>query len=146
MAFSSARGAPPPPAFAAGPPPPSDHDLEGIVPLMCKSIKTDVVRSEASGQSPDELTQLISLQQAEGFWSLDKVSGFMKKTISSPIANVDPAVWATVIALVLLESRFPQQQDEWELVAMKVETWLSMQSLPAGFDVQKLKEEAKRLI
>ena len=29
---------------------------------------------------------------------------------------------------------------------MKAETWLSMRSLPAGFDVQKLKEEAKKLV
>ena len=94
----------------------------------------------------NELTQLISLQQAEGFWNLDKVSSFMKKTISSPIPGVDPIIWATVVALVLLESRFSQQQDEWELVAMKAKTWLSMQRLPVGFDVQKLKEEAKKLV
>ena len=111
-----------------------------------KEKKSDVIWSEFSSQSSDELTQVISLQQAEGFWNLDKVSSFMKKTISSPISGVDPAVWATVIALVLLESRFSQQQDEWELVAMKAETWLSMQSLPTGFDVQKLKAEAKKLV
>ena len=91
------------------------------------------------------MTQLISLQQAEGFWNLDKVSGFMKKT-SSPISGVDSTVWATVVALVLLESQFSQQQDEWELVAMKAETWLNMQSLPADFDIQKLKEAAKKLV
>ena len=148
-----AKGAPPPPMFAAGPPPPCDGDLEPPVKsisMKAQSAKRKVVdtaRSKSSGgSSSDELTQLISLQQAEGFWNLDKVSSFMKKTVSSPISGVGPAVWATVVALVLLESRFPQQQDEWELVAMKAETWLSMQSLPAGFDVQKLKEEAKKFV
>ena len=147
LAFSSARGAPPPPQ--------SDHNWEGIISLKSVSIKpgsakergADTARPKSSGGSPDDkLTQLISLQQAEGFWNLDKVSSFMKKSISSPISGVDSTIWATVVALVLLESRFSQQQDEWELVAMKAETWLGMQSLPAGFDVQKLKEEAKKLV
>jgi hypothetical protein len=168
LARNSAPGAPPPPAFAAGPPPPPIDDLfsfnsaqqfhQAAVPKKSRSINAQQqflqpAKSLSAGvgassfQSPsNELTQLISLQQAEGFWNLDKVSSFMKKTISSPIPGVDPIIWATVVALVLLESRFSQQQDEWELVAMKAETWLSMQSLPAGFDIQKLKEEAKKLV
>ena len=152
---TSSFGAPPPPAFGAGPPPPADNlDLFNFkssvqaAPLISRSVmeKGPGLGATRFQSASNELTQLISLQQAEGFWNLDKVSSFMKKTISSPISGVGPAVWATVIALVLLESRFPQQQDEWELVAMKAETWLSMQSLPAGFDVQKLKKEAKKLI
>ena len=139
---------------AAAPPPPRDYNFEhdmslDSVPRSAEGRRSDldVARPKPTGGSPsDKLTQLISLQQAEGFWNLDKVSGFMKKTISSPISGVDPTIWATVVALVLLESRFSQQQDEWELVAMKAETWLSMQSLPAGFDIQKLKEEAKKLV
>ena len=99
-----------------------------------------------SSVSIGELTRLISLQQAEGFWNLDKVSEFVKKAISSPIPGVSDTIWATIVALVLLESRFSQQQDEWELIAMKAETWLSMQSLPAGVDIMKLKAEAKKLV
>ena len=132
----------------------SDGNFEGLIkskPMMkfesAKERGPATARPKSSGGSPsDELTQLISLQLAEGFWNLDKVSSFMKKTTSCPIPGVDPVIWATIIALVLLESRFSQQQDEWELVAMKAETWLGMQSLPAGFDVQKLKEEAKKLV
>ena len=142
----SRSAAPPPPAFAAGPPHyhggVSSFDSVQMKSRSAMSMGSDSIRSKLSS----ELTQLISLQQAEGFWNLDKVSSFMKKPISSPISGVDSTVWATVVALVLLESRFSQQQDEWELVAMKAETWLSMQSLPAGFDAQKLKEEAKKLI
>ena len=147
---TSSFGAPPPPSFASGPPPPPPTDdllsfdsapqyIQAAAPLRTRYAMEARV-------GVNELTQLISLQQAEGFWNLDTVSGFMKKTISSPISGVDPTIWATVVALVLLESRFSQQQDEWELVAMKAETWLSMQSLPAGFDIQKLKEEAKKLV
>ena len=143
LASPSARGAPPPPAFAAGPPPPPPaRHVMSLTESKPGSRGSDSAHSKSS----NELTQLISLQQAEGFWNLDKISSFMKKPISSPISGVDSIVWATVVALVLLESRFSQQQDEWELVAMKAETWLSMQSLPAGFDVQKLKEEAKKLV
>ena len=139
---------------AAPPPPRSDYNCEGLfksMPMM--KLESAMERGPATarpkssgGSASDDLTQLISIQLAEGFWSLDKVSSFMKKTISCPIPGVDPIIWATIIALVLLESRFSQQQDEWELVAMKAETWLSMQRLPAGFDVQKLKEEAKKLV
>ena len=152
---TSSFGAPPPPAFGAGPPPPVDNlDLFSFnSSAQAAPLKSQSVMEKGSGlgatrfqSASNELTQLISLQQAEGFWNLDKVSSFMKKTISSPISGVDSAIWATVISLVLLENRFSQQQDEWELVAMKAETWLSMQSLPAGYDVQKLKEEAKKLI
>ena len=149
-------GAPPPPSFGAGPPPPADNladlfsfnsaqQFQQAAPLKSRSVMETGLGATRLQSPSNELTQLISLQQAEGFWSLDKVSSFMKKTISSPISGVDPTIWATIVALVLLESRFSQQQDEWELVAMKAETWLSMQSLPAGFDVQKLKEEAKKL-
>jgi hypothetical protein len=143
-ASSSPRRAPPPPR--------SDRSYSSYMPMPMKLESAKgrgpaAARYKSSGGSPsDELTQLISLQLAEGFWNLDKVSSFMKKTISSPIPGVDPIIWATVVALVLLESRFSQQQDEWELVAMKAETWLIMQSLPAGFDIQKLKEEAKKLV
>ena len=155
MARNSAYGAPPPPAFGAGPPPPPTDNLisfnsapqfHQVASQRSRSMMQAGVRASNIHSPSNELTQLISLQQAEGFWNLDKVSSFMKKTISSPIPGVDPIIWATVVALVLLESRFSQQQDEWELVAMKAETWLSMQRLPVGFDVQKLKEEAKKLV
>ena len=108
-----------------------------------RSAKMKGISKSSSGSA--ELTQLISLQLAEGFWRFDKVSTFMKKPISCPISGVESTVWATVIALVLLESRFSQQNDEWELVAMKAETWLNVQSLPSGVDIQKIKEEAKKL-
>ena len=148
---------PSPPAFGAGPPPADnladlfsfDHSAQHFqqaAPLKSRSVMEKGLGATRLQSPSNDLTRLISLQQAEGFWNLDKVSRFMKKTLSSPISGVDPTVWATVVALVLLESRFSKQQDEWELVAMKAETWLSMQSLPAGFDVQKLKKEAKKLV
>ena len=155
MRFSSRPPPPPPPA----PPPPPTSNLDGGViynQLYFESSKkkSAPAHSRAVGRSSgkvsaatssDELTQLISLQQAEGYWILDKVSNFVKKSITNPISSVAPNVWATVIALILLECRFSQQEDEWELVAMKGEMWLSAQILPPGVDVEKLKEEAKKL-
>ena len=159
-----AAGPPPPPArsgFAAGPPPPPPPaQSDAYMDLLSSDSSTNVVptnRLQAKSRSvaraspfstsiSDELTQLISLQQAEGFWNLDKVTKLVKKSITNPIAGVDPTVWATVVALVLLESRFSQQEDEWELVAMKAETWLSVQILPAGVDLERLKQEAKNLV
>ena len=125
-----------------------DKSLADPVPSAPPPRNMQMMASSAptSSVSAGELTQLISLQQAEGFWNLDKVSEFVKKAISSPIPGVSDTIWATIVALVLLESRFSQQQDEWELIAMKAETWLSMQSLPAGVDIMKLKPEAKKLV
>ena len=145
---------------SSAPPPPPASDLDSRVSYNLFSFesskeKSAPARSHAVGRSlgkvsaatsSDELTQLISLQQAEGYWILDKVSNFVKKSITNPISGVAPNVWATVVALILLESRFSQQEDEWELVAMKGEMWLSAQILPPGVDVEKLKEEAKKLL
>ena len=151
---SSSSSGPPPPPLALRAAPPSQHMLyQSDMLSECMSAESDTrsstfaYKEKATRQAPsNELTRLISLQQADGFWKLDSVTNFTNKSLSNPISGVDPNVWATVLALVLLESRFSEQEDEWELVAMKAETWLSMQTLPAGVDVAILKQEAKKLL
>ena len=132
--------------LAAGPPPPLLCRDASDLPTLGGSMGSSVMSRSAASRSSNELTRLISLQQADGFWKIDSVTNFANKSLSNPISGVDPNVWATVLALVLLESRFSEQEDEWELVAMKAETWLSMQTLPAGVDVATLKQEAKKLV
>ena len=142
-------GPPPPPLARSAAPPPQRMLYQSDMLSDCLSADTSAFtyKEESARQAPStELTRLISLQQADGFWKLDSVTNFTSKSLSNPISGVDPNVWATVLALVLLESRFSEQEDEWELVAMKAETWLSMQTLPAGVDVAILKQEAKKLL
>ena len=97
----------------------------------------------------DGLTVLISLQHATGYWLLGNLCDkFLHKTEAQTTCppNLSKEVWATVIALLCLESRYAQQKDEWELVAMKAEMWLSSQSLPQGLSIKSLREIAVTVI
>ncbi len=55
-------------------------------------------------------------------------------------------VWATVLALVFLETKLSGKQEEWELVAMKAEFWLGERTLPPGADLDALKAAAKSCV
>ena len=130
----------------------------------CKSKKASKKRSQDAPSAPspasdeaqsfvegsrvkveDGLTVLISLQHATGYWLLGNLCDkFLHKTETQMTCppNLLKEVWATVIALVCLESRYAQQKDEWELVAMKAEMWLSSQSLPQGLSIKSLRQIA----
>ena len=58
--------------------------------------------------------------------------------------GVSGNVWATVLALVLLEKRFNSQRDELELVAMKAEMWV--QGQPLVSTIESLKAIASKTI
>ena len=91
------------------------------------------------------LEDLVSAQQLDGSWEL--TSSFAQ-LIGKPLAvlkaacpiGVGPTVWATVLAVSLLRSRYSSQQDEWELIAMKAESWLKKQNLSS---VEKIFNDAK---
>ncbi len=97
-----------------------------------------------------DLTALISLQQAIGYWLLgDLCDKFLQNKIEAKIKrppNLSEEVWATIVGLVCLESRYAQQKDEWELIALKAEMWLNSQNLPQGLSIESLKEVAKTVI
>ena len=97
---------------------------------------------------PSELmTTLISLQHANGFWLLKDISEKIVKKSESELQqppNVSGEIWATIVALVFLESRCSEQKDEWELVALKAEMWLSTQTLPSN--IESLKKKAESVI
>jgi hypothetical protein len=88
------------------------------------------------------LSQLISLQSAEGYWSLDGgLAGLLGRSLDElkkccPDGCSD-TVWATLLALALLDKQYKDKQDEWELVAMKSDLWLSSQQLPSNVDSLK---------
>ena len=166
-------GAPPPPPAALGAPPPPPGDgfggamlVERGVPtkgseakLMfemaaddeCMEYQSYRAKSKPSSTS-DKYTAVISLQQAEGSWQLNSTLASaltkpLKKLESScPVPNEGNIriVWATILALVFLETECAAQRDEWELVAFKAEMWLQGQSLPSGVDMKGLKEAAKK--
>ena len=139
----------------------SCDDVDGAAPmtsyapmedLFCESKSHSGPRRTARGGDP--LSNLISLQQADGSWKLDDV---IAKVLSKSLKELRDAcpvkcdggvatIWATVLCVVYLELKHPSQKDEWELIAMKADLWLDGQSLPAGADLNKMKDIAKKII
>ena len=128
--------------FSSGPP-----------PMLSKCAAPAPYKPMAQPQG-DPLSSLISLQQADGSWKLDDV---IAKVLSKSLKELRDAcpvkcdggvatIWATVLCVVYLELKHPSQKDEWELIAMKADLWLDGQSLPAGADLNKMKESAKKLV
>ena len=106
---------------------------------------------EANATPAKRLSYLIRLQQADGSWALDAV---LASILGRSVPDLEAAcpvrcegdvrtIWATVLAVEYLETRHGAQRDEWELVAMKAESWLQGQSPP---DLQQLKDTAKQFI
>ena len=121
--------------------------------MVCKE-KRSASGPGHTGHGTDSLSSLISLQQADGSWKLDDV---IAKVLSKSLKELSDAcpvkcdggvstIWATVLCCVYLELKHPSQKDEWELIAMKAELWLDGQSLPAGADLNKMKDAARKLV
>jgi hypothetical protein len=110
-------------------------DCSSVAPLNPKRNQSNFIGSSG-------LSQLISLQSAEGYWSLDGgLAGLLGRSLDElkkccPDGCSD-TVWATLLALALLDKQYKDKQDEWELVAMKSDLWLSSQQLPSNVDSLK---------
>ena len=102
----------------------------------------------------DKLADLITAQQLNGSWTLDaSLAQLIGKSLSDlesgcPIdrKGVGATVWATFLAVSLLQSRYSSQQEEWELIVMKAESWLKKQSLPPGYTLEQLFQAAQRFL
>ena len=151
------RRCPPPPpggyhdAFSG--PPPALSMSDDLFSFLSGSSSTS--RNGTSslftvpGGSGSSLSKLVTLQAAEGYWSLDTGLASIIGRSLSDLKGASPSgcsdvVWGTLLAIMLLESRFSSQHDEWELVAMKAEMWLQGQVLPPGSSISSLKETAKQ--
>ena len=100
------------------------------------------------------LTNLITAQQVSGFWNLN---ASLAQLIGKSLSDLESAcpiemkkemsgVWATVLAVSLLQTRYSSQQDEWELIAMKAESWLKKQNLPPDCTLEKLFQAAQMFL
>ena len=97
--------------------------------------------------SSDALRSLISLQHATGYWLLKDISEKIVKKSEAEMQcppNISKEAWATIVALFFLECKYSEQKDEWELITLKAEMWLSTQILPSS--IKSLKEIAKTVI
>ena len=102
----------------------------------------------------DTLTAVIIAQQADGSWKLDttlaelltKSQKVIEDSCPTECKDIVAAVWATVLILTLLRKKYSSQQDEWELIAMKAESWVKKQTLPSRVTIQDLYSAAEAFI
>ena len=109
------------------------------------------IHSATVTKTSDTLTSIITAQQADGSWKLNST---VTQLLAIPQNEVEKAcpvkciasIWATVLILTLLKKKYSSQQDEWELIAMKAESWVKKQSLPSGLTIKELYSAAELLI
>ena len=155
---TSEPGPPPPaPQLSSGAPlpPPPGYGALPTAPLFSRAVfgLSSFGNHRPFEKPTDNLTNLIVAQQVNGSWvlnsSLAQIIGKSLTDLESgcPVerkGNVD-TVWATVLAVSVLRARYSSQQDEWELIAMKAESWLKKQSLPSGCTLEQLFQAAAKI-
>ena len=78
----------------------------------------------------DSLTNLINLQMANGSFKFGQAfQALIRKTEVEIIErcateNEDQTTWLTVLAIVLLEMKFPNDNEIWELVVKKAKKYI----------------------
>ncbi|XP_036441173.1 von Willebrand factor A domain-containing protein 5A-like [Colossoma macropomum] len=82
----------------------------------------------------DPYLELLSLQKAAGFWELETrlldLFGKAEQNLDKQMpAQVDSAVWATVLALIWLHGFSADKQEEWKFIALKATSWIRSQKV-----------------
>ncbi|XP_039600885.1 von Willebrand factor A domain-containing protein 5A-like [Polypterus senegalus] len=102
-------------------------DFYSRMPDVCAEI-------EMIPERTDPLLNLVSLQNADGSWNLEKglmtlFSKTEKEVLQKmPVEIKDKSVWATFLALLWLHGFNSHQKDEWEFVALKAVSWIKAQT------------------
>ena len=100
------------------------------------------------------LSSFITAQQADGSWKLDtslaqlmgKNQKDLEEACPTECKGTMAMVWATILVLSLLRMKYSSQQEEWELVAMKAESWVKRQTLPPGVSLEDLYKATEKII
>ncbi|XP_028392751.1 von Willebrand factor A domain-containing protein 5A-like isoform X2 [Dendronephthya gigantea] len=133
----------------------SSSSFESPPPLPPRSRSShSPPRSSESTATETPLATIISLQLASGAW---KMSTFLRDVISKTTEEIKDAcpvscegdmesIWATIIVLTYLQLRQSNFKNEWELIALKAETWLTKQSPPQRSSMQDLREKAEAFL
>ena len=139
-------------------PPPSPGTPSLILPSI---IKAQQEEKESLAQPPPSpgtpsliLPSIIKAQQANGSWKLDStLAQLLKKTMKeledgcpTDVKGSMSSIWATILILSLLKKELSSQQEEWELIAMKAESWLGKQTLPGEVSKANLLTAAENLL
>ena len=125
--------------------------------LMASSSATSSVSSlspqVSKPGSPSCLSSFITIQQANGSWKLDSsIAQLLGKSLQdleeacpTECQGTVATVWATILVLSLLRVKYSSQQEEWELVAMKAESWVKRQTLPSGISLEDLYKTSEKV-
>ena len=105
---------------------------------MKESVETidssDFIETDPEKRKMQILLQLIALQTAEGSFSKDKsifsLCGLKEEELEKVQGNLEEKVFYTNLLLLLLEVRFPDLKDCWEMVSEKGNLWLQDKSVP----------------
>ena len=122
--------------------------------LQQRKEKADIQAAADKAAGLTALTNLITAQQVNGSWTLNSA---LAQQVGKSLSDLESAcpteckgamasVWATVLAVSLLRAHYSSQQDEWELIAMKAESWLKKQSLPSGLTLDQLFQAAQKTL
>ncbi|MBI4332737.1 MAG: hypothetical protein HY673_15815 [Chloroflexi bacterium] len=98
----------------------------------------------------DTLLTLLAQQRPEGGFSLDKKTikalGLQEDELKQIAGRIEtrveadgPVLLATAIVLWLLENKFGQRRDEWQMVVQKSVTWLEKQIEITGAAIGQVK-------
>ncbi|XP_036441687.1 von Willebrand factor A domain-containing protein 5A-like [Colossoma macropomum] len=106
-------------------------------PLMRRTVPVARELKGGSASSPaqkDPYLELVSLQKAAGNWDMEskllEVFGKTDEEVTEQMpAQVDSAVWATLLALIWLHGLKPAEQEEWKFIAMKAASWICSQKV-----------------
>ena len=136
------------------PPPPPPAPIESYASFSQPLEKDTRRRNEMAPKAPATHSAFISIQQAAGSWKFDstlfqllgKTQKELEDACPGECQGVVAAVWATVLVLTLLRSSFADEQDEWELVGSKAESWVKKQSLPANLTLDSLYSAAQKVL
>jgi len=112
------------------------------------SAEDDVEEMEVHAEST--YMSVVELQTFAGSWKLD-VS--LADALAIPLEQLERAnsaklsfeVWATLLAVSVLEEKFGETRDEWEMIEMKAKQWLITQDL-CGQDLPALIDLANKAI
>jgi hypothetical protein len=136
-----------------------DQRLRAVSAKGLASVELDAVPGEGQlGQDLSQalagptLEQLVRLQRADGRWVLDaRLAGSLGLDLGrlAGVVGAHPGLQgkgdlvATLAALLALQKRFADREDEWRMLAAKAESWLAREfGKLAPTDLRKLLEGA----
>ncbi|XP_035376722.1 von Willebrand factor A domain-containing protein 5A isoform X2 [Electrophorus electricus] len=101
----------------------------GVTPNFLRISDDSAYDGGINEEPSDPLLQLISLQEASGCWKMEStLAQVFGKTIEEVTkqmpAEVEPGIWATVLALIWLHGFKMDAHDEWQFLAIKAVSWI----------------------